>query len=155
VRRSFIETRPRKIFQREKYRTNELAWVFVAQMTQYAKLMLRIILSSVAYLSVPFFSSPYLINGTSFWKTLLRVKFVYRFPLLRSSEMFLILKRTRWNIFIDMHSSKQIFQLFLYDFNEIEFSENIFGVSCNIKFNENSPCGGLVFYADRGSWQSC
>jgi len=44
-----------------------------------------------------------------------------------------------------MHSSKQIFQLILYDFNEIEFSENIFGVSCNIKFNENSPCGSRVF----------
>ena len=43
-----------------------------------------------------------------------------------------------------MHSSKQIFQLFLYDFNEIEFSEKIFGLSCNIKFHENSPCGSRV-----------
>ena len=88
-----------------------------------------------------FFSSPYLINGTSLWKTLLRIKFVYRFPLLRYSEMFLILKRTRWNISINLHSSKQIFQLFLYDFNEIKFFGKIFGISCNNKFNENSPCG--------------
>ena len=49
-----------------------------------------------------------------------------------------------------MHSSKQIFELFFYDFNEIEFSENIFGVSCNIKFNENSPCGSRVFMPTEG-----
>ena len=55
MRRSYIETRPRKIFQRGKYRTNELAWVFVALIIQYAKLMLRILLSSVAYLTAPFF----------------------------------------------------------------------------------------------------
>jgi hypothetical protein len=124
--------------------------VFRALIIQYAKLILRIILASVAYLTVPYyFSSPYLINGTSLWKTLLRVKFMYSFPLLRSSEMILILKRTRWNIFINMHSSKQIFQLFLYDFNEIEFLEKIFGISCNIKFNENSPCGSRVVLCGR------
>ena len=55
MRRRYIETRPRKISQRGKYRTNELAWVFVALIIQYAKLMLRILLSSVAYLNVPFF----------------------------------------------------------------------------------------------------
>jgi len=55
VLRSYIETRPRKIFQRGKYRTNELVWVFVALITQYAKLMLRILLSSVAYLTVLYF----------------------------------------------------------------------------------------------------
>jgi len=54
-----------------------------------------------------------LINGTSVWKELLGVKCVYRFPVLRSSEMFLILRRISRNIFINMHNFKQICYTYL------------------------------------------
>jgi hypothetical protein len=49
----------------------------VALVIQHAKRMRCIILSSVACLTIPFFFSVYLINGTIFGKKLLNIKCVF------------------------------------------------------------------------------
>jgi len=64
----------------------------VALVNQHAKRMRRIILSRVACLAVPYFST-LSHNATIFKKTLLKMKFVFRFSLQFLSEIFLTLRR--------------------------------------------------------------
>jgi hypothetical protein len=50
--------------------------------------------------------------------------------------MFLILKMNGRSIFINIHTCKQTFKLFLKFFNEFVFSVNIYRRLPNISFNE-------------------
>jgi hypothetical protein len=76
--------------------------VSVALVIQYAKRVRRILLSPVACPAVLYFAT-YLINGTIFGKKLLNTKCVFWFSLQRLSETFLILRRIKSDIIINVH----------------------------------------------------
>jgi hypothetical protein len=69
-------------------------------------------------------------------KGILSCKLVYRISVLGSLDIFLILKRNGRNTFINIHSCKQIFKLFLKQLNEFVFSVMIHEKFHNMIFNE-------------------
>ena len=58
-----------------------------------------------------------LIDGTSFIKMLLKVKFVTSFPLQKLPEIFLLLRRIRPDVIVNVHVSYAKYPLFFWDFN--------------------------------------
>jgi len=64
----------------------------------------------------------------SIWKVILSVKYVYKFSLLYSSETFINLRRNRGNIFTNIDSSKQIFQLQLNSIMEMKFVKDFWKI---------------------------
>jgi hypothetical protein len=122
-------------------------WVFVVLIIRHAKRMRSNLLSSVACRTVLYINQ-IIIKTTRCCQKDFGHKMWFRFSLLRSSEMFIYLRRNRKNIFINMPSLIKICQSFLWYFKETEFSANVFGRSSKIKFNENFsywsrvvPCG--------------
>ena len=116
------------IFSRPKDISNELLWVFVAQIIRHAKGMYRILLSSIncqTLRHIFFHNILYIftfdMNGKNLWKELLSIKCVYRFTVLRSAEMFLILRNKRRNKFINMHSSIQKSQFLCNNLQKVKF----------------------------------
>jgi hypothetical protein len=93
--------------------------VFVNLVTQHAKCMHCIILTSVACLALQFFPHC-LIKGTLFEKKLLNTKCVFCFSVQILSETFLILNMIQQVIIIHVHTSLHLYiiPLFLPDFNE-------------------------------------
>ena len=94
--------------------------VFVASVIHHAKRMRHIILSSVACLAVPYFTTlychlwpvwlyhilpHYLKNGTIFWKMLLSIKGLFCFSPRLLSEIFIILRRTERDVIINIRRS--------------------------------------------------
>jgi len=66
------------MLQRGKDMINVLVWMCL--FIQYAKLMRRILLSSVAYLNAPKCISHYLLKNKILWNELLCVISIYWFP---------------------------------------------------------------------------
>jgi len=77
---------------------------FVALAIQHAQRMRRIILSSLACLTVPYFST-LSHKRHDFRKIFLNIKCLFWFSLQLLSELFLILKRIRRDIIINAHRS--------------------------------------------------
>jgi hypothetical protein len=92
--------------------------VCVSLLTQHAEHMRRIILSCVASLAPPHFST-YLINARFTKKKLLNVKYVFRFSLQILSETCRILRIIQRDIVINVKTFYVKYPLFLIDFNEI------------------------------------
>jgi hypothetical protein len=82
-------------------------------------------------------------------KGVLSSKCVYRISLLRSSELFLILKRNGRNIFVNIRSCKQTLILFLKYIFKFALSVNIYERFSNIKFNEILGVVAELFHANR------
>jgi hypothetical protein len=78
--------------------------VSVALVTQHAKRMRRIILSSVDCPALPYFST-LSHKQHDFAKKLLNIKCASSFPLQLLSETFLIIKRLERDMIINVHSS--------------------------------------------------
>jgi hypothetical protein len=76
--------------------------VYVALVIQHTERM-RLVMSSVACPALPYFFPNYLVNGSTFDKTLLNMKCVFWFLYNFLSETFLILRRIRRDIFINVH----------------------------------------------------
>jgi hypothetical protein len=74
-------------------------------LTQHAKRMRRIILSSVTGLAVRYFFRHYLINGAIFEGKSLSIKCVFWFSLQISSEKFLVVRRFQRDIVINVKTS--------------------------------------------------
>ena len=77
-------------------------YVSVAIVTQHAKRLDRVILSSVACQDVQYFFTLSHINGTIFGRMLLNIKCVFWFYLQRFSEMFLIPRRIKRETIINV-----------------------------------------------------
>ena len=98
---------------------------FIALVIQNAKIIRRNLLSFLAYQGVKYFSL-FLINGNSVWKEILKIKYVYGHSLIRSSEVFLILRINRPNIFINMHNSEKISYYYCNILKETKFLQQFF-----------------------------
>jgi hypothetical protein len=79
--------------------------VSVALVIQHAMPMRRIILSSVSYPAVPYFSTLSHKRHDFRKKRLLNIKFVFWFSLHLSSQTLLILSRIQWSITTSVHRS--------------------------------------------------
>jgi hypothetical protein len=86
----------------------------------------------------------YLINGTIFWKKLLNIKCVFWFYLQLLSETFLIIRRIKRDIIINVHRSSCKLPLFFSDFNKIWTFSTHFQKIPNITFHKNLSSGGRV-----------
>jgi hypothetical protein len=91
--------------------------VSVALVIQHAKRMRRIILSSVARLAVPYFSTLSHKRHDFRKKMLLNIKCVFWFSVQLLSETFLVLRRIHRDIIINVHRSSCKVPLLLSDFN--------------------------------------
>jgi hypothetical protein len=78
--------------------------VSVALVIQHTKRMRRVILSSVACLAVPYFST-LSHKRHDFGKKLLNIKCVFCFSVQLLSETFLIIRRIERDIIINVHRS--------------------------------------------------
>jgi len=85
--------------------------VSVALVIYHAKLMCRIISSSVACVALPL---PH--NGTNFTKNILKIKLCFLFPLQLLSETYLILKITERDIIINVQWSSHKVPVILVGF---------------------------------------
>jgi hypothetical protein len=86
-----------------KYIVTYAECVSVALIIQQAKCMHCTILSSVACLALPYFST--LSHNDPWEKELLNIKSVFWFSLQLLPETFLILRRMKWNIIKNVHRS--------------------------------------------------
>jgi len=109
--------------------------------------MRRIVLPSVACLTVPYFSTlSHKWQAFRKKKTLLNTKCVFWFPLQILPEIFFILRRILGNFitnvrYIGLHVN---YPLFLSDFKEIRIFSIDFRKSSNIKFHEAASSGSRV-----------
>jgi hypothetical protein len=94
--------------------------VSVALVIQHAKRMCRIILSSVACLAVPYFSTLYH-KRHDIRKKLLNIKCVFLFSLQILSERFVIPARIQRDIIINVHRSLYKVPLCLTDLIKSKF----------------------------------
>jgi hypothetical protein len=101
---------------------------------------------SVASLVPPYFRH-YLINSTIFGKQLLDIKCVFWFSLQLAFDIFLILRRTVWDIVINVKMSSRkvpvMCTLFLSDFNDTRILTD-FLKNSNIKFHQSPSSGSWV-----------
>jgi hypothetical protein len=119
--------------------------VSVALVTQHAKDMCHIIFSSVVSLAVPYFS---IFSHKRYYfrkSKLLNIKCVFFIFSTTLSKTFLILRRIRRDITINVHRSS----CKMPDYSgqilmKIEFSRQMFEKYSNIKFRENPFSGSLV-----------
>jgi len=110
-------------------------------------------LSTVTCLALPHYTH-YLINDTIFdKKLLLNIKFVFWFSLHILSETFLVLRKPERNVIKILYWFDVTYPLFLSDFNETEFSRQIFEKYSSIKFHENPFSGSRVFPSGRRDGQ--
>jgi hypothetical protein len=116
----------------------------VAVVIQYAKHMHRIALLYVACLALNDVFPHYLINGTVFREKLLNTKCVFWFSVQLLSKTFLILRRIRLDIFINVRRSSC--KVMLSDFNATWISRPIFEKFSDTEFHL-SPME-VEFWAD-------
>jgi hypothetical protein len=78
-------------------------------------------------------------------KKVLNIKCLFWFSVQLLSETFLILRRIKRNIIINVpRSSCKVPVVFFSDFNDTWSSRHIFEVSPNIKFHKNKSSGSLI-----------
>ena len=108
---------------------------------QHAMLMRRFMLSSVAYLSLPYFFSHYAIRH-DFWKKKAceHKTWVWIFSI-NLSKIFLILRRIQRDIFINVHKSSWNCMLSYLDFSDNWTFSTYFEKYSNIQFNKNPSIG--------------
>ena len=80
-----------------------LRCALVALVIQHSVRMRRIILSSVACPPLYNIFPHYFINGTTFGKTLLHIKYIFIFSITFFSETFLILRKTEGDTIINVY----------------------------------------------------
>ena len=83
-------------------------------------------------------------NCTIFESKIFDIKCVFRFYIQLLSETFLIIIRIERDVYCNVHWSSSMYPLFLSDFNETNFSRQIFQKYSNIKFHENPSSGSRV-----------
>jgi len=114
--------------------------------------MRHIIFSSVACMAVPYFST-LSHKRHDLWKTFMNMKCVFWFSLQLSSEMFLILRRIKRGIFINVHRSSCYAPVILVRLlMELKFSLQIFLYCSNINFHESSSSGSRDFPCGERGW---
>jgi hypothetical protein len=122
---------------------------------QHVMRMRRFILSSLAWMTLPYFSAlSHKWHDCS--KTLLNIKCVFWFSLQRLSETFLILRRTERDVIINVHRSSCkvsviLVRLFLKKLNSRD------GLSKNTQISSGSgvvPWGRTDKQTDRHTWWS-
>jgi len=117
-------------------------YMFVALAVQHAQRVRRIILSSLACLTVPYFST-LSHKRHDFRKMLLNIKCLFWFSLQRLSERFLILRRIRRDIIINSYRSS-CYVATRYS-NHILRKLALSGQFLkNIQFHENQSSGSRV-----------
>ena len=119
-------------------------WVRVCRIsTQNAKRVRRVILSSVACLTVPCFCILSQKKDTIFRKTLLNIKFMFWLSLCLLSAAFLVL-RIRRDIFVKVLMSICKVPVIIVRLLQLEFPRQIFEKYSGIKFHENPSSGTSV-----------
>ena len=86
----------------------------------------------------------YLIKGTIFGKKLLNIKYVFWFSLQRLFKTFLILRRTKRDIFLNTKSLRVKYSLFLPNCNKIWIFSTDFRQNWIINFHQNPSSGSRV-----------
>jgi hypothetical protein len=128
--------------------------VFVALVMQHAKRMRCIILSSVACLVLPYFSTLSYKRQDFREKKLLNVKCVFWFPVQLLSETFLILSRIQRDIIINVHMSLCKVPLLLSDFNETWiFSTDFRKILKKSNLMKIRPVRGELLHADEQTYR--
>ena len=110
-----------------------------------AKRVRLFMLSSVASLAASYFPTLSL-KKHDFWKSLVERRIVFWFSLLLYSENFHILRRIRWDFFVNVHKFLCIMRIFLLRFQaDLNFLNRFSKNFSNISFHENPFKGTRVF----------
>ena len=123
--------------------------VHVALLIQHATRMLHIVISFVAPLARPYFST-LSHKQHNFWRKVFEQKCVFWSSLQLLSETFLIPRRTQRGIVINMKTSSCKVPVVLVGFKwNLNFFRQVFEKSINIKFHQNPSSWSLVVPCER------